>query len=130
MAARIVAEIRWFVAESFIGADRYRRRKGRNKTAHDLFTTAHDDRVLLRLGPSWQSGLGFRVLAESSIRIVHHTEDRSVAESSIRIVHHTRGHRSVAESNIRIVHHTRGHWSVAESSLWSFPPSAGWRQFY
>ena len=31
MAARIVAELRRFVAENFIGADGYRRRKGRNK---------------------------------------------------------------------------------------------------
>ena len=51
-AARIVAELRWFVAESFIGADGYHRRKGRNETAHDLFTTARDDWVLLRLGQS------------------------------------------------------------------------------
>ena len=49
-----MAELRRFVAESFIGADGYRRGQGRNKTAHDLFTTAYDDRVLLSLGPSWR----------------------------------------------------------------------------
>ena len=53
-----MAELPWFVAESFIGADGYRRGKRRNKTAHDLFTTAHDDRLLLHLGPSWWFGLG------------------------------------------------------------------------
>ena len=58
MAARIVAELRRFVAESFISADGYRRRKGRNEMAQNLFTTAHDDRVLLCLGQSRWSGLG------------------------------------------------------------------------
>ena len=58
-AARIVAELWRFVTDSFIGVDGYHRRKGRNETAHDLFTTAHDDQVLLRLGQSWRSRLGF-----------------------------------------------------------------------
>ena len=41
------------VAESFIGADGYCRRKGRNETAHDLFTTAHDDRSSLVASWTW-----------------------------------------------------------------------------
>ena len=59
--ARIVAELRRFVAESLISVDRYCRRKGRNETAHDLFTTAHNNWVLLCLGQSRRSGLGFNV---------------------------------------------------------------------
>ena len=59
-AARIVAELRRFVAESFIGANGYRRRKGRNKDGSQFVHDCPRRDVSSRLGPSWRSGLGFR----------------------------------------------------------------------
>ena len=61
-AARIVAELRRFVAESFIGADGYRRRKGRNKDGSQFVHDCPRRDVSSRLGPSWRSGLGFTQL--------------------------------------------------------------------
>ena len=60
-AARIVAGLRRFVAESFIGADGYRRRKGRNKDGSRFVHDCPRRDVSSRLGPSWRSGLGFRL---------------------------------------------------------------------
>ena len=60
MAARIVAELRRFVAESFIGADGYRRRKGRNKDGSRFVHDCPRRDVSSCLGPSWRSGLGLR----------------------------------------------------------------------
>ena len=58
-AARIVAKLRRFVAESFIGADRYHRRKGRNKHGSRFVHDCPRRDVSSHLGPSWRSGLGF-----------------------------------------------------------------------
>ena len=49
-AARIVAELRRFVAESFIGADGYRHRKGRNKDSSQF---VHDCPWRPSLVASW-----------------------------------------------------------------------------
>ena len=53
-----MAELRRFVAESFIGADGYRRRKGRNKDGSRFVHDCPRRDVSSRLGPSWRSGLG------------------------------------------------------------------------
>ena len=61
-------------------ADGYRRRKGRNETAHDLFTTVNDDRVLLRLGQSRRSGLGLSERLERAERTERETTKREILE--------------------------------------------------
>ena len=60
-AARIMAELRRFVAESFIGVDGYCCRKGRNKDGSQFVHDCPRRDISSRLGPLWQSGLGLRL---------------------------------------------------------------------